>query len=107
MLGVAADKRMTTFPDIPTMSEQGVNLVIGSFHGLFIPNGAPDSIVGTLGAALKKAMGEKAVNERMANVGLGPTYMDRTEAARFVSGQDATYRKLIEKLGMTHASKKK
>lgn len=107
MLGVAAEKRMSTFPDIPTMSEQGVDLVIGSFHGLFAPKETPDSIVAILEAALEKAMKEKAVSDQMANVGLGPVFMGRKEAERFVAGQDAIYRKLIGKLGMMHESKKK
>jgi tripartite-type tricarboxylate transporter receptor subunit TctC len=107
MLGVAADKRMSTFPEILTMQEQGVDLVIGSFHGLFVPNNTPDGIVTTLEVALKKAMGEKAVNDQMANIGLGPTFLDRTEAARFLASQDTTYRKLIDKLGLMHESKKK
>lgn len=107
MLGVAADKRMSTFSDIPTMREQGVDLVIGSFHGLFVPKGVPDSVVATLESALEKAMSEKAVNEQMANVGLGPIFLNRSEAGRFLASQDATYRKLIDKLGLMHESKKK
>lgn len=107
MLGVAAEKRMSTFPEIPTMREQGVDLVIGSFHGLFVPKDTPDAIVAKLEAALEKAMEEKKVNEQMARVGLGPVYMARKEAERFVAGQDATYRRLISDLGMMQASKKK
>lgn len=107
MLAVAADKRMSTFPEIPTMREQGVDLVIGSFHGLFVPKGAPDTVVATLEVALGKAMNEKKVNEQMTNVGLGPLFMGREEAKQFVAGQDATYRRLIDKLGMMHESKKK
>lgn len=106
MLGVAADKRMTTFPDVPTMREQGVDLVIGSFHGLFVPKGASEQVVAALESALRKAMSEKSVNEQMANVGLGPLFMGRDEAKQFVAGQDATYRRLIDRLGMMHESKK-
>ena len=107
MLGVAAEQRMSTFPDIPTMREQGVDLIIGSFHGLYVPKNTPDDIVITLEAALKKAMEDKEVNKKMANVGLGPLFMGRKDAERFVAAQDATYRKLIEKLGLMYTSKKK
>ena len=107
MLGVAAEKRMSTFPDVPTMREQGVDLVIGSFHGLFVPKDTSDAIVATLEAALGKAMQEPDVNDQMAKVGLGPVFMGRREAQDFVATQDATYAKLIDKLGLMHASKKK
>jgi tripartite-type tricarboxylate transporter receptor subunit TctC len=107
MLGVAADKRMSTFPEVPTMREQGVDLAIGSFHGLFVPKNTPDEVVATLEGALKKAMAEADVNDQMAKVGLGPVYMDRKEGQAFVAAQDATYRQLIGKLGLMHASKRK
>lgn len=107
MLGVAAEKRMSTFPAIPTMREQGVDLVIGSFHGLFVPKNTSDEIVATLETALKKAMEETEVNDQMAKVGLGPVFMGRNEAEGFVAAQDATYRKLIDKLGLMHESKRK
>lgn len=106
MLGVAAERRMSTFPDVPTMREQGVDLVIGSFHGVFVPKDTPDDVIAALEAALAKAAQEQSVKERMASVGLGPIFMDRKEGARFVADQDATYRKLIQKLGMMHESKK-
>ena len=107
MLGVAADERMSTFPSVPTMREQGVDLAIGSFHGLFLPKDTSDEVVAVLGKALRKAMEEVEVNKQMANVGLGPTFMMRPVAERFLADQDSTWRKLIQKLGLMHASKRK
>jgi tripartite-type tricarboxylate transporter receptor subunit TctC len=107
MLGVASSRRMSTFPDVPTMREQGVDLEIGSFHGLFVPKNTRDEVVAVLESALAKAMREPEVNDQMAKVGLGPVYMGRADAERFVAAQDATYRKLIDKLGLMHESKRK
>jgi tripartite-type tricarboxylate transporter receptor subunit TctC len=107
VLGVAAENRMSTFPDIPTMREQDVDLVIGSFHGLFVPKGTPEEVLETLETALEKAMQDKAVIEQMAHVGLGPVFLDRQEGERFLAGQDATYEKLIDQMGMMHESKNK
>jgi tripartite-type tricarboxylate transporter receptor subunit TctC len=107
MLGVAADKRMSTFPEVPTMREQGVDLVIGSFHGLFLPKNTRDEVVSILELALKKAMDEPEVIAQMTGVGLGPVYMGRKQAEDFVGSQDLTYRKLIDKLGLMHESKRK
>ena len=107
MLGVASDKRMSTFPEVPTMREQGVDLVIGSFHGLFVPKNTKDDAVAALEEALRKAMQEPEVIDQMAKVGLGPIFMGRKEAEAFVGVQDATYAKLIDRLGLMHASKKK
>ena len=105
VLGVAADERMTTFPDIPTMPEQGVDLVIGSFHALYLPKDTPEEILASLEDALGKAMKEEKVVERMANVGLGPLFMDREAGKAFLAKQDAAYKKLISSLGLMQASK--
>lgn len=106
MLAVAAQERLPQLPDTPTFKEQGVGLVIGSFHAAFLPKDTPDEVVAVVEAALEKAMQEPSVIERMENVGLGPTYRDRQGAKTFLSGHDETYRRLITKLGMLHESKK-
>jgi tripartite-type tricarboxylate transporter receptor subunit TctC len=106
VVGVAGEERMTTFPDIPTLKEQDVDLVIGSFHGLFAPSGVPEDVVARLESALQQAMQDESVTEQMANIGLGPVYMDRKAAQSFIAGQDASYRKLINQMGMMHESKK-
>lgn len=40
-LAVSAPQRLTELPDVPTLSEQGIDLVIAQFRGLVAPNGIP------------------------------------------------------------------
>lgn len=106
VLGVAAEKRSALYRDIPTWKENGVDLVITSFHGVFAPKGTPREVLATLETALEKTMREKEVNDQMTAAGLGVLYLGRQDAAAFIGHQDAIYRGLIQDLGMMVAPRK-
>lgn len=106
VLGVAAANRMSSFPNIATMREQGVDLNLGSFHALFVPKDTSEEVVDKLESALAKAMQEQAVTERMANVGLGPVFMNRLDGRAYIAEQDAAYKRLITAFGLMHESEK-
>ncbi len=48
MLGVISPDRNPALPEIPTMREQGLNMVVGSWQGLFVPEGTPQPVVNKL-----------------------------------------------------------
>lgn len=106
ILGVAADKRSPLYKDVPTWKEHGVDVVLTSFHGVFAPRGTPREVLTALEAALEKTLREKDVNDQMTAAGLGAVYLGRQDAAAFMAQQDATYRALIQELGMMVAPKK-
>jgi tripartite-type tricarboxylate transporter receptor subunit TctC len=100
VLGIAAEQRVTLYRDLPTMREQGVNLVMHSWHGVFAPKGTAPAIVTMLDAALGRVARQREFNDQMASQLLGVRYMNRAEFARFFAEQDAQFRLLIEKLGL-------
>lgn len=106
ILGVAAESRSTLYDDIPTFRENGVDLVIGSFHIVFAPKGTPAEIQAKLADALAKTMKESELTKQMYSANLGVAYMNQADTAQFLARQDGLYRKLIDELGMTAASKK-
>jgi tripartite-type tricarboxylate transporter receptor subunit TctC len=106
ILGVAAEKRSPLYKDIPTWKEQGLDVVITSFHGVFAPRGTPQDVLRVLEVAIEKTMREKDVLEKMEAAGLGVVYLGRKDAAAYVAQQDTVYRTLIDELGMMAAPKK-
>jgi tripartite-type tricarboxylate transporter receptor subunit TctC len=106
ILGVAADKRLPLYKDIPTWKEQGLDVVITSFHGVFAPRGTPPGELKVLEAAIEKTMREKDLMEKMEASGLGAVYLGRKDAAAYVAQQDTIYRTLIQELGMMVAPEK-
>ncbi len=107
VIGIAAETRSPLYKDIPTFRENGVDLVIGSFHGVFAPNGTPPDVLALVASALEKTMKEPELAEQMSAAGLGIAYLAQREAAAFLAQQDATYKALIEDLGMLVAPQKK
>jgi tripartite-type tricarboxylate transporter receptor subunit TctC len=100
ILGVGAESRTPLYRDIPTFREQGVDLVIGSFHIVFAPKGTPADVQAKLADALAKTMKEPELNKQMSAANLGVAYMNLKETAKFLAQQDDLYRRLIEELGM-------
>ena len=106
ILAVAAERRSTLYRDVPTFTENGVGLVIGSFHAIFTPKGAPGDVMAILAAALEKAMKERELNDQMTLAGLGAVYLSPKDAAAYVAHQDAIYKVLIQELGLRVAPAK-
>lgn len=70
VLAVAAHKRMTLLPDVPTMAEAGVpDFEVSSWNGLFAPAKTPPEIVARLHAATVKALAMPDVREKLAAQG--------------------------------------
>lgn len=55
-LGVMAEARVTQFPDVPTMKEQGVAGTIGVWRGVAVPGGTEAGAVAVLVPALERAV---------------------------------------------------
>jgi tripartite-type tricarboxylate transporter receptor subunit TctC len=106
ILGVADDTRLPLYKDIPTWKEQGVDVVVASFHGVFAPRGTPEEVLKVLETALQKTMLEKDVKDKMESFGLGWVYLGRKEGATYLAKQDAIFRVLIRDLGMMVAPQK-
>jgi len=106
ILGIAAERREELYRDLPTMREQGVDLVIHSWHGVFAPRGTAPATLATLERALEKVSRQREFVDQMAAQLLGVRYMNRAEFRRFFAEQDAQFKPLIQKLGLLVAPAK-
>jgi tripartite-type tricarboxylate transporter receptor subunit TctC len=55
-LVLTGDKRSHTMPDVPTLKEQGIDLVAHAWWGILAPAGTPRPIIDKLGAELSRAI---------------------------------------------------
>jgi len=60
LLTMATAKRSTVFPDVPTASELGYNVVLDLFRGLSVPKSTPSDVKAKLASAMAKAAKSKA-----------------------------------------------
>lgn len=82
-LGVAAQARDPNLPDVPTMREQGIDLVVEGWHGLFAPAGTPPEIVAKL---------ETAVSEISADEAFVANAFEAGNLIRYTGSEDAKAR---------------
>ena len=69
-LGVTTLQRVDTFPDVPTLDEQGVKgYELYSWFGIVAASATPDSVIRQLNEAANKALQQPAVRERLSSLG--------------------------------------
>lgn len=100
VLGVASDKRRSQYPNIPTWKEQGVNVSISTFEGIYVPKGTPANIVSILEKAFEKVVNDPDVVSKIVKVGSEIEYMKQTDFVKQVAEADKMLRELVEELGL-------
>jgi tripartite-type tricarboxylate transporter receptor subunit TctC len=96
MLGVIAPERNAAYPEAPTMKEQGFDMVVGSWQGIFVPAGTPRPVVSKLFDATQKAMKDATVNKRLNDGGV-PAIVSKSpeEFTKFVKSETERFGKVI------------
>ncbi|MBN9082748.1 MAG: hypothetical protein BGP04_00990 [Rhizobiales bacterium 62-17] len=68
-LAVTGNERSASLPDIPTLREQGVDLVTEGWVGYVVPSGVPAPIAHKLEAAMREAIKDPDVSKVYTNIG--------------------------------------
>src|SRR3954471_19588500 len=72
-LGVAADKRVVSLPDVPTFAEQGVKgQEADTLTGIVVPAATPKEIIDLLYEEIAKAVAQPDVKDKLAALGFNP-----------------------------------
>ncbi len=67
---MASRSRVSLLPDVPTLTEAGVeNVVADNVFGLFAPKGVAPEVVAKLSTALETVSAEPALKARLAKQG--------------------------------------
>jgi tripartite-type tricarboxylate transporter receptor subunit TctC len=77
--------RMPAYPDVPTVTELGYNVVVAKFRGLAGPKGLPPSIVKIWEEAAQKILADPEFKKSYVAANLAPKYMGHDQFAPFVA----------------------
>jgi len=100
ILAVAADQRSELYGELPTFRENGVDLSVSAFHGVYVPKGTPADVKDKLAVALQKALEDPSLRNRMNELGAAPVFLASAEAQTYLEQQDITYREIVDALGL-------
>ncbi len=96
-LGVTATERHRSLPEVPTFREQGFDLVVTEWYGLFAPTGTPKPIVAKLNAEMRRILA-LPLGERVAAIDLTPSTPE--ELGVHLRSEINRWGPVIKKLGL-------
>ena len=94
------ERRNPDFPEVPTMREQGYDLVYTIWSGLYVPAGTPEPVMARLEAACERTMRHPDVVAGMNRVAQPILYRNRADFAAFSRSESEKFRALIEAAGL-------
>jgi tripartite-type tricarboxylate transporter receptor subunit TctC len=100
-VGVIAPNRLSVLPDVPTMKESGFpDLVVGSWQGVFVPKGTPQSVVKRLFPAVVITMKDGDVIRRLGTASAAAiTSKSPEEFHKFWVSEHNRWAKVVKDIG--------
>jgi len=99
MLAVTGSKRSAFLPDVPTMSEQGYNVVLDTWFGLFAPAKTPPEVVQALNSQLFELSRSKEMADAWAKVGAEPHHQTPAQLTETVKADIARWSAVVKASG--------
>ena len=97
MLAVIAPERVSAVSDIPTMREQGFDMVVGSWQGIYAPKGTPKPILDKLFEISHQTMKNSDVVKRLDDGGVAVVLSKSpAEFRKFWEAEDQRFAKIIK-----------
>lgn len=84
-LAVTSEQRLASYPQVPTLKEQGIDLAVNFWSGLLAPAGTPAPIVKRLQEEMARIMALPDVAERMAKLDIRPVGGSSADFAKTIA----------------------
>jgi len=103
-LAVTSLKRSSYLPDIPTLSESGLDFEVGegvpSWTGLFAPAGTPEAIINKLYGEVSTVLKSERMKERYASLGYGTSELSPAEFGAAHKAEIVKWTRVIRDLNL-------
>jgi len=97
-LGIAAPTRHPLLPQVQTLAEQGIaGVESNNWYGLLAPAGTPPETVERLNAAVRTALQDAGVRDKLERFGAQPAPSSPQELAALIASDRAKWSTLIER----------
>ncbi|QPK81958.1 tripartite tricarboxylate transporter substrate binding protein [Schaalia sp. ZJ405] len=97
VLAIFHSERHPELPDVPTATEQGVNIEIGGWGGIYAPKGLPAEVKKTLEKAIKEATEQDSYKNVITSSGNLVVYRNSKEFSTFANDEAERFAQLLGK----------
>lgn len=96
ILASFTDERLDGFEDVPTLGEEGYDILFGSARALVAPKGTPQEILDILHDKFKEALESDEHMQGAANADLPIRYMSPEELSQYIADEEAYLKEIGE-----------
>ncbi len=98
-LAVAAPKRVSAFPNVPTMAESGgpAGFEVSGWTVIAAPRGLPKAVTDKIQRDIEKALAEPDVREKYASFAYEPFTLNREQLNAYIQAESTRYSGIIKK----------
>jgi tripartite-type tricarboxylate transporter receptor subunit TctC len=96
VLGFATEERFPGFPDVPTLKEQGFDMVEGVDRGIAVPPNTPANVIKTLESAFMDIAKRPEFQEEQRKGGFVPLAMGHDDVVAYIKSRTAFYAELAK-----------
>lgn len=100
LLGYMGPERSSVLPDVPTLKEQGIDVVSATNRGVYAPKGTSEEIIKKLSAALKKVANSDKFKSKMKKLGTDVNYKGYKEYNKYLKENKKDMEEALEKSGL-------
>lgn len=100
-LATTGKSRHPELPDIPTLKEQGLDVDMRGWFGVFAPKGIPNEIVQRMAAEIEKVMAAPGVREQLVMMSQYPDFMGPDAFAKKIQDDSAFFKDLIKQANIS------
>ncbi|MCH1994690.1 tripartite tricarboxylate transporter substrate binding protein, partial [Achromobacter xylosoxidans] len=101
-LAVSSAARMPDLPNVPTVSEGGVNAFdVVEWNGFFLPAGTDPQVVAKLQDLVQKALARPETRDKLAKLGLTPVGSSAADFAKFVDAEQVRWAEVVKTNNIT------
>jgi tripartite-type tricarboxylate transporter receptor subunit TctC len=99
-LAVSGEARSSVMPDVPTLREQGFDLVTHGWVTAMVPARTPAAVAEALSAAFNDVTQNADVRRRLVNSELNPRRQSLAEAQEFLRSELANWNRMVGAIGL-------
>jgi tripartite-type tricarboxylate transporter receptor subunit TctC len=99
VLAVSSAQRSPFLPDVPTLRDNGIDLVADAWYGMWLPAGSPPEFARRLSAAVSAVLAKSEVKEKLLTMGLIPVGTTSEGLTQELAANTAFWQPIVKATG--------